>query len=265
MGTYLNKSLQKKEKRMSATSAPAISAPYMRNNRPGIVQRKVAGSVSGFNAGSLPEKTTSGIETAQLNKKGRKGGRIGGTILGGAGIGLLALALTGPIGGVIGLVGGAIVGYKKGGDLGDWLTGPNKYSELPEENLNLQNLMVGQLKAGTYLFHGTRWKSGQDKWWLKSIPNSIDKDDGGVCFTRDPSSTPKVRNADIIIQYVLNRTVKVVICRQKGEFKAILEKDPNAVVYAPAEQEVRFNLPYAQSVLKYDTVYEGNKRGNEIV
>jgi hypothetical protein len=217
-------------------------------------------------------KVNTAIEVAQLTKTGKTVGAATGTAVGGVlgavagskvgySVGtLVGMALAGPVGGVLGFAGGVIVGYKAGKSIGNWITGGNKYQDLPPEDMNLQRLRVGQLPSGTRLYHGTRWRKGEPKWWKNDIPNREDKDDGGVAFTRDPSSTPKVRNAQIIIQYVLKQNVNVILCRTKGEFRAILLANPDAVVYAPAEQEVRFNIAYARRVLKYQSEYQGQSR-----
>jgi outer membrane lipoprotein SlyB len=220
------------------------------------------------NTTSLDLKTVTNEKTTQLNKKGENIGAsvgvLGGAVVGGkAGysIGaLVGLALAGPAGAVLGILGGTIVGYKAGKSIGHWITGRNNHSDLPLEDQGLDNLRVDHLPAGTSLYHGTRWKKGEPQWWKTDIPNSIDKDDGGVAFTRDPSSTPKVRNASIIIQYVLKQNINVIRCKKKGEFRPLLMANSDAVVYAPAEQEVRFNLGYARQVLQYKDEFNGRSR-----
>jgi|SRR5580658_4954260 hypothetical protein len=97
-----------------------------------------------------------------------------------------------------------------------------------------------ELKKGTSLYHGTRWQTGSLEWWTNAespFPNKVGED-GGISFTLDPDATPKVKNANMILEYTLAKDIAARECGSKGEFHAILQNDHLAVVYTKKEEEV---------------------------
>lgn len=113
----------------------------------------------------------------------------------------------------------------------------------------------GQLiiPQGTLLFHGTRWQSGQVKWWegRNPFPNRVDED-GGVSLTLDYGSTPKVRNAHVVLVYRATTTITAVHCASKAGFHAILSQRRADVCYTFLEREVKFRDGVLGRYLAFD-------------
>lgn len=111
------------------------------------------------------------------------------------------------------------------------------------------------IPKGHLLFHGTRWQEGTQRWWETSMPNRVDED-GGISFTLDPSSTPKVINAQIVIAFRATRLIKARVCKSKGEFYQLLNSTED-VCYARHEQEVKFRTSVTENYLRFDRAYRG--------
>lgn len=108
------------------------------------------------------------------------------------------------------------------------------------------------LSAGTTLYHGTRWRPGDVRWWEGSSPfPNQEGEDGGVSFTLHPDASPKTRNADVVLGYQLEWDVNAFHCSSKGEFYPLLKSNPENVCYASAEEEVVFSLEYVAEWLRF--------------
>ncbi len=207
-----------------------------------IVQTKVAGA-----AGSGVIQET------------RKGIGIGASV-GGAVGGFLG-SWGGPIGIGIGItVGGAIGGYfgnriSEGGErqLQDSYATPNYSSPQGQRDF--------VLPSGTPLFHGTRW-SGGPKWWESGLPNK-QGEDGGISFALNPNATPKIKNAQYILEYKLRRDVRVTGCPSKGDFHAILSRNRQAVCYTPHETELVFHPSNLANCVEF--VYAHERPKNQLL
>ncbi len=140
-----------------------------------------------------------------------------------------------------------------------FLGGRKSYSQLPTVVVPAPNLGRLQLATGTYLYHGTRWQKGENEWWTASgaVPGLKDDEDGGVSFTLDPKSTPKVKNATFILRYQLTRSVSAKHCRSKAEFQSELHRNRELVCYATTEQEIKIKKVDLARLIQYVDDFEG--------
>lgn len=114
-----------------------------------------------------------------------------------------------------------------------------------------------KLKKGTSLYHGTRYQNDQKQWWgIGKFPNK-EGEDGGVSFTLDADATPKVKNANVILEYTLTRNVDAIECKSKGEFYQILKNDATSVCYTRHEQEVVIALAHLDHYLEFSEWWYG--------
>lgn|GEM_PF-5739732 len=145
------------------------------------------------------------------------------------------------------------------GGMALYLGGRKSYSQLPTVVVPAPNLGRLQLATGTYLYHGTRWQEGDNEWWTVSgaTPGLRDDEDGGVSFTLDPRSTPKVRNASVIIRYQLTQSVNARHCRNKSEFQDELHRNRELVCYATTEQEIKIKKGSLARLIQYVDDFEG--------
>jgi hypothetical protein len=113
------------------------------------------------------------------------------------------------------------------------------------------------LKKGTPLYHGTRWVATTPKWWgIGKFPNKVGED-GGVSFTLDCDATPKVKNAQMILEYELLQDVEAIECDTKAQFYDILRSNGAAVCYTKQEQEVVIGLDYLPVYLQFSEEWMG--------
>lgn len=190
------------------------------------------------------------------------------------GIGVGAI-VGGTVGGLVGLLGGpavaavgATVGAAVGGYIGSVVTGDgtrqleNSYPTPDYRSSEGRKTFV--LKKGTPLFHGTRWVKNTQKWWENSMPNKTGED-GGISFALDPNQTPKIRNAQIILEYRLKKDVTVTGCRSKGDFYEILSQDSQAVCYAVHETELVIHPSNLSKCIEFVYAHESQKTLEQIV
>jgi hypothetical protein len=148
------------------------------------------------------------------------------------------------------------------GGTGYYFGGRKSYSQLP--TVTVPTPVGGRLRLaqGTCLYHGTRWQEGEDEWWRRSgaTPGRRDDEDGGVSFTLDPGSTPKVRNANVIIRYRLTRDVDAKHCSSKAQFHSELQSNGELACYAKAEQEVKIRTASLPGLVAFVDDFEGQSR-----
>jgi hypothetical protein len=198
------------------------------------------------------EATRMGAQVAQPTiLGGLKGAGVGG-IVGGV-MGSFIPVVGTSIGGTVGaLVGGFIGGYV--------LDSSHKaYASLPQRTAPVINGSTLRLPRGTSLFHGTRWQEGEQEWWRTSTPGRKNDEDGGVSYTLVPETSPKVRNAHVILEYKLTRDVDVTVCKSKADFGRNL-KSQDDVCYTPAEQEVKIRVQDGSRLLTFSAAYDGNPK-----
>ena len=87
-----------------------------------------------------------------------------------------------------------------------------------------------------------------------------DDEDGGVSFTLDPGSTPKVKNANVIIRYRLTQDVNAKHCSSKAQFHSELQSNGELACYAKAEQEVKITTARLPGLIAYVDDFEGQSR-----
>jgi hypothetical protein len=117
--------------------------------------------------------------------------------------------------------------------------------------------MTKKLAKGTILYHGTRWQPSEPKWWgIGKFPNKVGED-GGVSFTLDCDATPKVKNAQVILEYELLMDIDAIDCKSKAEFYDILRSNNAAVCYTKKEEEVVISLDYLSTYLQFGTDWSG--------
>jgi hypothetical protein len=196
-------------------------------------------------------------DIVQRTKIGKKvGTAVGGSIIA-TGLGAAGYLFGGPIGAVLGSAMGLLIGGKLGNLAGNKLTGRNSYESIPQVTFEAKDLDF-TLPKGTRLYHGTRWHEGEKEWWKTSFPGH-EGEDGGISFTLDPKSTPKVKNAQIIIEYKLKQNTNVIYCKGKGDFKKILTGNPDSVCYTNAEREISIAPNKVATYLEYLDEYNGAK------
>lgn len=109
------------------------------------------------------------------------------------------------------------------------------------------------LEKGTIIYHGTRWKQGQEKWWKTGFPNK-EGEDGGISFCLDDSSSPKITNAEVLIQYKLIKDLSYLVCKSKAEFYNVFSKQPQTIAcWTKTENELAIRLVVQGAYLQYHT------------
>lgn len=92
---------------------------------------------------------------------------------------------------------------------------------------------------GTSFFHGTRWASGNPRWWESGSPfPNKEGEDGGISFTSDPDASPKTKNANVLLEYKLLWELDATYCASKGDFYSLVQK--GNVCCTDAEKEIVF-------------------------
>jgi hypothetical protein len=186
----------------------------------------------------------------------RTGIGVGATIGGAIG------GFVGAWGGPVGIGVGATIGGFIGGFVGNSLSeggARQLQASYPHPAYKTSEGQKGfRLTKGTPLFHGTRWSTGNPKWWETSTPDKTGED-GGISFALDPAETPKIKNAQIILEYKLRKDIQVTGCPNKGAFHSILTKDNKAVCYTTKETEIVFHPNNLDSCVEFVYAHEAKK------
>ena len=112
---------------------------------------------------------------------------------------------------------------------------------------------MNTLVKGTVIYHGTRWREGQIKWWEKGFPNK-EGEDGGVSYSLDDRSSPKIRMAQVVIQYKLIKDLDYLVCNSKADFYPTFSNNPEILAcWTRVENELSMRLMVQGVYLKYHT------------
>jgi hypothetical protein len=130
------------------------------------------------------------------------------------------------------------------------------YAQLPAGRVPAHDGRRMNIPRGTRVYHGTPYRSSE--WWKTSAPGLKNDEDGGVSFTLVPSSTPKVRNHDVIVEYEFKRDAIASVCASKAAFHGILTSGSKQIGYTAAEQEIKIRMQDGSYYLAYRDEYDGD-------
>lgn len=112
------------------------------------------------------------------------------------------------------------------------------------------------MSKNSVIYHGTKWEPSEPKWWRGTsnpYPNKVGED-GGISYSLDKYSSPKLRNAKVVVEYELTKDLPYIECSHKCEFRRVLNDNPTVLaVWTKHENELVIRNIVQGACLKYKT------------